>query len=98
VGDNLAKVYNLRKVLFKRIPHPLRIKATDFTPEFNTVPIKIDEGRGKFKIIDRSQLTPDFLLNVEADEKDLIPKFVFELVHDGLYSCACNSVGGLEFH
>ena len=97
MGDNLAKVYKLRKVLFNRIPYPLHIQAPHFTPEFDTVLIKINEGRGEFKVINRGQFTADFFLNVETDKKDLVSKFVFELVHDGLYLGAAYSIGGLEF-
>lgn len=91
------QVSNPAKDLIYRVPNPLRIQAPYFPPEFNARFVKINEGRGESKAIYWCQFTSDFFLNVETDEKDLISKFVFELVHDGLYSCTCNSVRRLEF-
>jgi len=75
----------------------LRIEASYFTPDFFPVLVKVNEGGGELKTIDKGQFATDFFLDVETDEKNFVSKFVFELVHDGLNACAANSVGGLEF-
>ena len=85
------------RTLLDRIPHPLRIETPHFTPEFDPIPVEVDKGGRKFEAIEGRQFAPDFFLNIKADEKDLVTKFIFELVHDGLYLGAGNSVGRLEF-
>jgi hypothetical protein len=82
--------------LLYTLSHPLRIESAYVAPEFVTVPIEIDKGRGKFKPINWGQFAPNVFLDIETDKKDLVSKFIFELVHDGLYFGAANSVGGLE--
>jgi len=59
-----------------RISHPLRIQAAHFAPELFPVFVKVNKGGSEFKVIDRCQLTPDLLLDVEADEQDFIANFV----------------------
>lgn len=59
--------------------------------------VKKDKCRRKHKIVHGSQFAPDLILNVEADNQNLISQFVFELVDDGLYLGAGNSIRGLEF-
>jgi hypothetical protein len=87
----------LRDISLYTLSNPLRIESPHFAPDFDPISIEIDKGRSEFKTIDRGQLTPDIFLDIEAYEKELVAKFIFELVHDGLYFGAANSVRGLEF-
>ena len=70
----------------------LRIETPHFTPEFITIPIEVNERGCKFKAVDRGQFSPDLLLYVQTDNKELVDEFIFELVHDGLDLSAGNSI------
>lgn len=87
----------LRDISLYTLSNPLGIESPHFAPDLDSISIEIDKGRSEFKTIDRGQLTPDIFLDIEADEKELVAKFIFELVHDGLYLGTANSVRGLEF-
>jgi hypothetical protein len=62
----------------------LRVKLADHTPDFISIGVKVDEGGCEFKAIYRRKLHANLFLDVEADDMDLIVKFQFELVNDGL--------------
>ena len=79
--------------LLQALPHLLGVQSPLFAPEFVPLPIEIDERGCKFEAIDRGQFTPDIFLDVQTDDKQPVHKFVFELVHDGLYLGAANSIG-----
>ncbi len=59
--------------------------------------IEENEGWGEFKAVNRRKFAANRFLDIQADKKDLIAKFNFELVHDGLDRSASNSIWGLEF-
>jgi hypothetical protein len=83
--------------LFQRLPHEAGIQASDLTPQLISIRIKEYEGRGELETVGRCQFTTDIVLNVEADDKQFPAGFFFQLVNDGLYPGAGNSIGGLEF-
>ena len=75
----------------------MRVEIAYCAPDLISVGVKIDECWGKLKAIYGRKFHADLFLDVEADDVDLITKFLFELVDDGLQRDAAYSVGGLEF-
>ena len=82
-----------QSALRERIAHFLRIEITDRTPEFIPLGIEEYEGGCKFKTVNRREFAADGFLDIQANKKDLVAKFRFELVHDGLNRSTCNSIG-----
>lgn len=79
------------------VAHALRVEIANHAPDFIAFSVEIDEGGGEFKIVYGCKFHADFFLNVQANDKDCIADFLFELVHDGLYRYTAYSIGGLEF-
>jgi hypothetical protein len=71
--------------LWSGLSHLPRIQPAHLTPQLLAVSVEEDESWGVPEAIDWGQFAPDWFLNVEADEKDLISQFIFELVYDGLH-------------
>lgn len=83
--------------LRERIAHFLRVEIADGAPDFVALRVEENEGGSGFKTIHGRKFAANGFLDVEANEEELISKFLFELVNDGLYGCAGNSVWRLEF-
>jgi hypothetical protein len=75
----------------------LRVELTDHAPEFVALGIEEYECRCEFKAVYWREFHACGFLNVQADDVQLTFGFFFELVNDGLYRGAANSIGGLEF-
>jgi hypothetical protein len=75
----------------------LRVEFAGHAPDFVALRIEEDKGWGEFKTVYGAQFHACLILNVQADDVDLIAKFLFELVNDGLNRGAANSIGRLEF-
>ncbi len=75
----------------------MRVEVADGAPDFVALRIEEDKGWGEFKTVYGGKFHACLILNVQADDVDLIAKFLFELVNDGLNRGAANSIGRLEF-